>query len=388
MSVNAGLFNLAQSMQQGQRSAVSGAQGLFDMMGTAMSPSADIKMSDPASIVAAAEGEARRGNTVESNRLMQQAQQVKQQQEAAQVKNIKRSYAQMKALGREAQFEDAMIQAGRVDEIAALKREDMRNEMLAMEFGDATRARKFREISQGYYQAQTEEGRELALQRLADEGFGAEAADLKNRAAEVKAEEIELRLRKEKADWQRQVQQVSAMGVPEKEEDIAKVRESIDPGLRGIYDQQVVAMQANRETLRKARESAAKDAKLDPEFIKGSGMTEMMYNNLYKVSPGKANEQVIANYIAKTKVEASTLPTGVAAEQLEELYYSVNERFGPNRLFMEERYKPQAIQLAWTKMNKEGLGAQQAMDEAIAELNDETQKELSADEFAAALDNI
>jgi hypothetical protein len=369
MAIGNGLFSLAQTLQTGQRQAYQNAGGLFESLGNALSPIADMNLSDPTSVRAAAEGEARRGNQVKANALMQQANQIEQRQEAERVKNIQRSYAQMKALGREGEFEDAMIQAGRVDEIAAIKRKEMEHDILTMEYGDAKRARKARELSQGYFQAQTEEGRDLALQRMAEEGFGEEAAELKERALETEIETTELKLRQAEAEWKRDVQRVRAIGVPRSEEEIEKVRQSIDPSLRGIYDQQVVAMQENRVRIDAAREKLKKSELLDQEFVEKAGLSWSEYKNLANTQArDKVNQQVIENYMAKMRTEASTLPNGPAEAQLSALYDSLNEVWGPNRLFREDLFRPQAIQLAWTKMQQEGLGAREAMDQAIAEI--------------------
>lgn len=364
-----GLFTLAQTLNQGRRDANQTAGGLFEMLGNSLSPISDMDMGDPTSIRAAAEGEMRRGNTVKGQELMRQAGQVEQKQEQDRVNNIKRAYGQMKAMGREEEFTDAMMQAGRIDEIAAIKRQEMQDDILAFEFGDKKRAAEFKVASNAYYKAQTPEGKETALQALIDKGFGEEAAELRRRAARVEAEATELELRQTKADWQRDVQRIQAYGVPDTEEGINAVREQIPQEMRGIYDQQVAAVLAKRVQLEEARERLKKDEMLDKDFVEQSGLTWEQYQNLFKVSQGRANESVINSVLSKTRTEASTLPNGVALEQLNGLFDDMSVIEDAFLYFDKEvidpRLKRQVVMETWDLMQKEGLGARAAMVEAV-----------------------
>lgn len=363
-----GLFTLAQTLNQGRRDANQTAGGLFEMLGNSLSPISDMDMGDPTSIRAAAEGEIRRGKTVRGNELLRQAEQVEQKQEQARVNNIKRAYGQMKAMGREEEFTDAMLQAGRVDEIAAIKRQQMQDDMLAFEFGDAKRAQEFKVASNAYYQAGTPEGKEEALQVLADKGFGAEAQKLRRRAAEVEAEATELELRQSQAEWKRKIQEVQAYGVPDTEEGIRAVREQIPQNMRGIYDQQAAAVLQKRVQIQEARERLRKDEMLDKEFVEGSGLSWEQYQNLFKVTQGKANEAVINSVLGKTRTEASTLPNGVEVEQLSTLFDSMNlldDGWLWDTTAVDESQKQAVMLETWDLMNKEGLGAREAMLEAM-----------------------
>lgn len=367
MSVGGGLFTLAQTMRQGPR-LTQGQQGLFDQLGAALSPQAQIDMNDPTSIRAAAEKEANSGNTVEAQRLLQIASQTEQRMAEGQRKNIKNTYRQMQAAGRGKEFEDTMIQAGRADEIGAIKMEQMREDVLAMEYGDAQRSRKVRGLASGYFAAKTNDGREAALTRMEEEGFGQEAAELRSRAAQAQADALDAQLRQSKQVWDQNVRQVQAMPIPSNPDDIARVRSQIPENMRGIYDQQVTEVLKNRADLVKAQESITKNQPLTKDFIEKTGMSYEDYMSNYRAGGPKVNETIVKNYLDQIRFKGSTLPTEREAGQLSALFDSVNnisKDWWPDGAVIDDSKKEAAMAEAWDLMRSESMGPQEAMREAI-----------------------
>lgn len=368
MALQGGLFNLAQTMSRPAQLS-EGQMGLFDELGKALTPSANIDLSNPTSIRAAAEKEANAGNTVEAQRLLQIASQTEQRQQAERASNISRSYRQMEAAGRGREFEDAMIAAGRADELGAAKAAKMREDVLAMEYGDAKRSRQVRDLANGYFSANTNEGREAALTRMQEAGFGAEAATLRSDAAKARASALDAQAKQAKNEWDRAVREIKAMPVPSTEEGIVRAYSSVPPEYRGIYDQQVRAVLGNRMQLEKARATIQSNQPLDREFVESAGMDWDEYQSLYRTSGPKINETLINNRVDKLKTEASTLPTQGQYEQLNALFDTLNlveeNWIMPDEMMVDPAIREEVIQATWDKMRKDGLGAADAMNEAM-----------------------
>lgn len=313
MSLANGLFGLNQAMGRPAQLSQS-QQGLLGGLGEALNPRPQMDVGDPASMRQAAQHAMQKGDTLEGQRLMQEAAKTEQRITEGKIKNIKRTYAAAESAGKLDQFKATMVEAGEADIIAQIEEEKLNSEVKRVT-GEATLdSAEAREIAQQYASAQTEEGRQAVVDHAMKTGRGDVIKKIQQEEADAKYQATvrEANLAKV-ADAEAQ-RKIDSFPIPDSREAIEKQMETVPAEHRDYYMQRAQSVvQARKNIATTLSEDKIKTVDLsdDSEMLAMAGWDKQKYDTVAGAFGKKSANMAVRQAALKApKIDKPTVPSG------------------------------------------------------------------------------
>ena len=313
MSLANGLFGLSQSM--GRPAQLSQTQqGLLSGFGEALNPRPQMNVGDPASMRAAAQHAMQRGDTLEGQQLMKQAQDAEQRITEGKIANIKRTYAQAEAAGKGEQFKATMVEAGEADTIAQIEQERLDGEVKRVTGQAVLNSAEGKEITQKYMSAQTPEGKQAVIDAAMATGRGDVIKEVIRKEAQANYDQSLLASKESQLKDVEAQKKIDSFPVPDTVAGIQKQAEAVPAEYRDYYMERARTVTQARKTISESLQDdtiKTKDLSESSDILEMAGWDKAKYKTIADAfGTEAANRAVKQAGLEKPKVAKPTQASG------------------------------------------------------------------------------